>query len=151
MAVPSHTDPESDVSQTLYLVFAGLHAHAAGGTADLVAATSSPEEAQRTFQAVRLKVADREGWAELTSVSADGTTKRLRWFGVDRRPRRNPLAAAVLREPAEAVQLSRWRQRRGRRRSPLAQPSSSGRDSGGVLRLRTANQAARGRASSRNP
>ena len=95
MAVPSRFDSQHDGRPTLYLVFAGLHHDARRGTGDLVAVSASPEEARQTFRSVRLQLADRDGWAELTAVSDGGKTRRLSWFGTDRWPSRHPLASLV--------------------------------------------------------
>ena len=95
MAVPSRFDAQQDGRPTLYLVFAGLHRDARGGTGDLVVVWAGPEAAREAFRYVRLQLADRDGWAELTAVSDDGKTRRLSWFGTDRWPSRQPLAALV--------------------------------------------------------
>ena len=91
----TRSDTRRDASPTLYLVFAGLHRDARRGTGDLVAVSPSRENARDAFRAVRLRLADRDGWAELTEVSDDGTARRLSWFGTDRWTRPNPLAAFV--------------------------------------------------------
>ena len=115
MAVSARLEAEEQLPTTIYLVFAGLHGDTRRGTGDLVAVSASQEEARQAFRAVRLHVGDRDGWAELTAVTDDGKARRLSWFGVDRWPRPNPLAALV-REPADTGQVQRWRPRRASRR-----------------------------------
>jgi hypothetical protein len=110
MVAPTRSDTPQDARPTLYLVFAGLHHDARRGTGDLVAVSPSRENARAAFRAVRLRLADGDGWAELTEVSHDGTARRLSWFGTDRWTRPNPLAALVHGEGAAAT--SRRRRRR---------------------------------------
>ena len=116
MAVTARLDAQQEETPTLYLVFAGFHSDARQGTGDLVAVSASQEEARQAFRAVRLRLPDRDGWAELTAVTDGGNARRLSWFGVDRRPRPNPLAV-LLREPGETAQVRRRRLRRPGRRS----------------------------------
>lgn len=116
MATSARLDLQHEGTPTIYLVFAGLHSEPMRGTGDLLAATASQEEALRAFRAVRLRVDDRDGWAELTEVTDDGTARRLSWFGVDRRPPQNQLAA-LLREPRDSPELQRWRELRAGRRT----------------------------------
>lgn len=116
MAVSARLDTQQEETPTLYLVFAGLHRDVRQGTGDLVAVSASQEEARQAFRAVRLRVADGDGWAELTAVTDGGNARRLGWFGVDRWPRPNPLAV-LLREPGDAAQLQRRRLRRAGRRA----------------------------------
>ena len=111
MVAPIRSGNSQDASPTLYLVFAGLHKDARRGTGDLVAVSSSRENAKATFRAVRLRLADGDGWAELTAVSDDGTTRRLSWFGTDRWARPNPLVGLVQGEAAGAPQSRRWLRR----------------------------------------
>lgn len=108
MVAPIRSDAGKDARPTLYLVFAGLHKDARRGTGDLVAVSASRENARATFRAVRLRLADRDGWAELTAVSDDGTTRRLSWFGTDRWTRPNPLAELVHGEAGAAPTPRRW-------------------------------------------
>lgn len=116
MAVTARLDAQQEETPTLYLVFAGLHSEPRRGTGDLLAVSSSQEEAMEAFRAVRLRVADRDGWAELTEVTDGGKARRLSWFGVDRWPRPNQLAA-LLREPRHSPELQRWRKLRAGRRT----------------------------------
>jgi hypothetical protein len=116
MAVPSRFDTQHDGRPTLYLVFAGLHRDTRGGTGDLVAVSASPEEARQAFRSVRLQVADRDGWAELTAVCDGGKTRRLSWFGTDRWPSRHPLADLVQGPDAPRHESRRRLRRVGRRR-----------------------------------
>ena len=110
MAIPDPIHGDDDRTHTLYLVFTGLYGHAGRGTADLLVVTASADEARNTFRAVRLRIPEGRGWAELTAVSGDGRTTRLSWFGVDRWPRPNPLAD-VVRDAAGAVSRPWWRPR----------------------------------------
>ncbi len=121
MAVSARLDAQQEETPTLYLVFAGFHTDARQGTGDLVAISASQEEARQAFRSVRLRLADRDGWAELTAVTDGGNARRLSWFGVDRWPRPNPLAV-LLREPGDATQVRRRRLRRARRRAQGAEP-----------------------------
>lgn len=109
MAAPSRMEPREGGRPTLYLVFAGRHGESRRGTGDLVVVTASHEEAREAFRAVRLALADEEGWAELTLVT-DGATRRLSWFGVDRWVRPSPLAALVEGQHAGGT-VYRWRRR----------------------------------------
>ena len=77
MAVSARFDAQQEETPTLYLVFAGLHGEPRRGTGDLVAISASQEEATEAFRAIRLRVADRRGWAELTEVSDGGQARRL--------------------------------------------------------------------------
>lgn len=45
--------------------------------------SASHDEARAAFQALRLGLADEDGWGELTAVT-HGRTRRLSWFGIDR-------------------------------------------------------------------
>ena len=117
MAVTARLDARQEETPTLYLVFAGFHSDARQGTGDLLAISASQEEARQAFRALRLRLADRDGWAELTAVTDGGNARRLSWFGVDRWPRPNPLAV-LLREPGDIAQVQRRRLRRAGRRSP---------------------------------
>jgi hypothetical protein len=116
MAVPTRIDPYQDSQATLYLVFAGLHRDARRGTGDLVAVSASHEVAREAFRTVRLRLADRDGWAELTAVSDGGKTRRLSWFGTDRWARPSPVTA-LLAGGDDAVAEARRRRlgRAGRR------------------------------------
>ncbi len=116
MTASARLDVQQEGMSTLYLVFAGLHSEPRRGTGDLLAVSASQEEAMQAFRAVRLRVADRDGWAELTEVTDGGTARRLSWFGVDRWPRPNQLAA-LLREPRDSPELQRWRKLRAGRRT----------------------------------
>ena len=109
---------------TLYLLFAGFHSDARQGTGDLVAISASQEEARQAFRAVRLRLADRDGWAELTAVTDGGSARRLSGCGVDRCPRPNPLAV-LLREPGGTAQGQRKRLRRAGRRQGDEKPEPS--------------------------
>jgi hypothetical protein len=109
MAVPSRSEPDEGTRPTLYLVFAGLHREKRRGAGDLVAVSASRDEARDAFRAVRLGLADDDGWAELTAVS-DGATRRLSWFGTDRWARPNPLTALANQRP-ESIEAYRRRRR----------------------------------------
>jgi len=124
MAVSARLDAKQEETPTLYLLFAGLHSDARQGTGDLVAITASQEEARQAFRAARLRLADRDGWAELTAVTDGGNARRLSWFGVDRWPRPNPLAA-LLREPEDTAQVQRRLLRRAGRRAQGRRQSRS--------------------------
>jgi hypothetical protein len=113
MAAPNRPGQQTEGPPTLYLIFAGLHGETRRGTGDLVAVAASPDEARQAFRAVRLQLRDRDGWAELTAISEGGKARRLSWFGVDRWPRPNPLAAMPV-GPADQVNI------RGRRRRRVA-------------------------------
>lgn len=111
MAVSARLDAQQDETPSLYVVFAGWHTDSRRGTGDIVAVSASQEEARQAFRAVRMRVADRDGWGELTEVGGGGKVRRLGWFGVDRWPRANPLAA-LLREPGPREGARGWRPRR---------------------------------------
>ena len=111
MAAVDRPGQQTEGPSRLYLIFAGLHGEARCGTGDLVAVAASPDEARQAFRAVRLRLTDRDGWAELTVVSEGGKARRLSWFGVERWPRPNPLAAMPV-GPAEQVSIRGWRRRR---------------------------------------
>jgi hypothetical protein len=112
MAVPSTSEPDEGARPTLYLVFAGLHREKRRGADDLVAVSASRDEARDAFRAVRLGLADDDGWAELTAVT-DGATRRLSWFGTGRWARPNPLTAMAHQRPDS---LETYRRRRRVRR-----------------------------------
>lgn len=109
---------------TLYLLFAGFHGQDRRGTGDLVATLSSPTEAREAFRQVRLQLPDRDGWAELSAVSAGGTVTYLGWFGRDRRVGANPAAWTVaegkglVRETRSVARARAWRARAGRTTAP---------------------------------
>ena len=93
MPAPDQIHTDASDAPTLYLLFAGLHGHDRRGTGDLVATLASPVAAREAFRQVRLQIPDRDGWAELTAVSAGGKAKRLSWFGRDRSIGENPAAS----------------------------------------------------------
>lgn len=111
MVAPARHGEQKEGPSTLYLIFAGLHGDTRCGTGDLVAVMASPDEARQAFRAVRLRLTDRDGWAELTAVSEGGKARRMSWFGVDRWPRPNPLAMMPVGPAAEAG-IRGWRRRR---------------------------------------
>ena len=115
MAAPSRPDTDERACPTLYLVFAGRHSENRRGAGDLVAVSASHDEAREAFRAVRLGLADEDGWAELTAVSDGGKTRRLSWFGTERWSRPNPLAGLVRSHHGAAPEPRGWR-RRARRR-----------------------------------
>lgn len=123
MAASRRLEAQEGDPPTLFLIFAGLHRDVRRGTGDLVAVLASEDEARRTFREVRLRLADRDGWAELTAVSDGGTAKRLSWFGVGRWPASNTMARIVGQPPAATTRttahLHRWR---ARRRTPETGP-----------------------------
>lgn len=111
---------------TLYLLFAGLHGQDRRGSGDLVATLASPAEAKEAFRQVRLQLPDRDGWAELTAVSAGGKVKYLGWFGRDRQVGSGPAAWTVAEGKAlppagPAARARRWRVP-GRRTANLGAP-----------------------------
>ncbi len=95
MSTHHHVDIAPDGVPTVYLLFAGFHGQDRRGTDDLVATLASPREANEAFRQVRLQLPNRDGWAELTSVSAAGVVKHLAWFGRNRSLRKSPAAWAV--------------------------------------------------------
>ncbi len=111
MATPNRPGRQAEEPSTLYLIFAGLHGETRCGTGDLVAVAATPDEAREAFRAVRLRLTDRDGWAELTVISEGGKARRLSWFGIDRWPRPNPLAAMPV-APADQVNIRGRRRRR---------------------------------------
>jgi hypothetical protein len=111
MAVSARLDAQQEETPTLYVVFAGLYTDSRRGTGDIVAVSASLLDARQAFRAVRMGVADRDGWGELTEVADGGNPRRLGWFGVDRWPRANPLAA-LLRESQPTGRVRRWRPQR---------------------------------------
>ena len=88
MHAPSDRIKEFGDAPTLYLLFAGYHGDDRRGSGDLVATLASQREAQEAFRQVRMEIPNRDGWAELTAVSASGQAKALGWFG------RSPTAGA---------------------------------------------------------
>lgn len=110
MAVSARLDAQQEETPTLYVVFAGWHTDSRRGTGDIVAVSASQDEARQAFRAVRMRVADRDGWGELTEVTDGGKARRLSWFGVDRWPGANPLAA-LLQEQGATARARRWRPR----------------------------------------
>ena len=68
-------------SPTLYLLFAGHHGRPGRGAGALVATFSCPDEARTAFRQTRLRLSDREGWAELTVVAPGRKAKTVSWFG----------------------------------------------------------------------
>ena len=109
MAAPVRTDPGEGGQPTLYLVFAGRHSENRRGAGDLVAVSASHDEARAAFRALRLGLADEDGWGELTAVT-HGSTRRLSWFGIDRWARPNPLTALLKQQPPTGT-VHRWRRR----------------------------------------
>lgn len=110
------------VGPTFYLLFAGLHGEPRRGSGDLVATLASQEAARQAFRQIRLHLADRDGWAELAVVSDGGRTRRLSWFGVDRRPNDNPAAALLDQMRFDADPGRTAGERRWRRRLSMATP-----------------------------
>lgn len=86
---------QPDASPELYLLFAGRHRDPTQGVGSLVAAYACREEARAAFRHARLTLSDREGWAELSVVSAGGRAKRVSWFG-PARPRTDKSLTAIL-------------------------------------------------------
>ena len=82
---------ENNGAPVLYLLFAGRHGQPAGSTGSLVAVFASGDEARAAFRQARLRLSDREGWAELTMVADGARAKRVSWFGQDRRRKDEPL------------------------------------------------------------
>lgn len=92
-----HTDTAG--CPTLYLLFAGRHGQLTAGTGSLVAAFASSDEARAAFCQTRLRLSDREGWAELTMVADGAKAKTVSWFGQD--PRRTDRPASWLLAPED--------------------------------------------------
>ena len=77
-------DPRTDSkpgSATLYLLFAGQHGRPGRGAGGLVATFACPDEARAAFRQARLRLSDREGWAELTVVAPGRKARTVSWFG----------------------------------------------------------------------
>lgn len=129
MHAPDHA--ANHPAPTLYLLFAGYHGQDRRGTGDLVATMASQREAQEAFRRVRMHIPNRDGWAELTAVSATGKVKRLGWFGQEGRVGTSPAAWAV-GGPDGAVQSNERAQHRRRwtrrRRPPLLEISNDRRE-----------------------
>lgn len=84
MAISDRPGGYQSCSPSLYLLFVGRHGQPARGTADLVAAFSSREEASAAFRQARLGMSNVEGWAELTKMTPGDRAKIVSWFGQDR-------------------------------------------------------------------
>jgi len=126
MSAHNYTDITPDAIPTVYLLFAGVHGQDRRGTDDLVATLANPREATEAFRQLRLQLSNRDGWAELTAVSA-GNMKRLGWFGRDQ-PQRSSLAALALAcgdgttSTTESTAGARKWRRRGRGSPTLSTP-----------------------------
>lgn len=141
MPAPNRSSADSTEAPTLYLVFAGLHGQSRRGTSDLVATLASQSEAREAFRQIRLQIPDRDGWAELTAVSAGGKAKRLGWFGGDRPPGNSPATWLLAnsnrggQEEDTAGRSRRWHiRRRGAPPSstPVTSAVGAGRTSGHI-------------------
>lgn len=102
---------QPDTSPELYLLFAGRHSDPTQGVGSLVAVYSCSEEARAAFRHARLNLSNREGWAELSVVSAGGRAKRVSWFGPER-PRTDRSLTAILAVTDTRVDTDEPRRRR---------------------------------------
>jgi hypothetical protein len=96
---------------TLYLLFAGRHGNPTPGIGSLVGAFASHDDACAAFRHARLRLSDREGWAELTVVAEGARPRIVRWFGEDRPSRSHQLSTLLSTSGESAGTPSRRRSR----------------------------------------